>query len=165
MASWQTGRPAIFSPVFAFWVVLGIAYFGGHGQPTVQRYGWLGAIRQWSGYLAGLPVVIQLAVALVPLLVLVVIALKATGQRSWTGPAAICESGCLAAATPTWRGCATWRHGRQQTCPPRSLPNAAAWNAAARASRWTRATACPPGLSTRCGPPNSDHSADTVRML
>lgn len=69
---------ALFSPVFGLWVVLGVAFFSDHGQPTVQRYGWLGAIRTWSLSLTGLPAVVQIALALVPLLVLVVTALFVT---------------------------------------------------------------------------------------
>jgi hypothetical protein len=65
---------AIFSPAFALWAALGLAYFAARGQPTVHRYGWLGAIRVWSRHLAGLPVVVQIALLIVPLL-----ALLATG--------------------------------------------------------------------------------------
>jgi hypothetical protein len=64
---WMT---AIFSPAFALWVTLGLAYFAARGQPTVHRYGWLGAIRVWSRQLVGLPVVVQIALLILPLLVL-----------------------------------------------------------------------------------------------
>lgn len=61
---------ALFSPAFALWAVLGVAYFADHGQPTVRRDGWLGAIRAWSHQLTGLPAVVQVALVIIPLLVL-----------------------------------------------------------------------------------------------
>lgn len=61
---------ALFSPSFALWAALGLAYFASRSQPTVDRYGWLGAIRIWSGRLTGLPVVVQVALVIVPLLIL-----------------------------------------------------------------------------------------------
>ena len=66
---------AIFSPAFGLWIVLGAAYFTAHGQPTVHRYGWLGAVRLWSRHFSGLPIVVQVILLLIPLLVLVMTSL------------------------------------------------------------------------------------------
>jgi hypothetical protein len=61
---------ALFSPAFALWAALGLAYFASRSQPTVDRHGWLGAIRIWSRQITGLPVVVQVALVIVPLMIL-----------------------------------------------------------------------------------------------
>ncbi|MFD3538240.1 hypothetical protein ACFWUQ_01910 [Streptomyces sp. NPDC058662] len=60
---------ALFSPAWLFWLAGLAAWLRGEGWPTVQRLGWLGAAKEWTAGLTGLPVLVQ-AAAVVGLLLL-----------------------------------------------------------------------------------------------
>jgi hypothetical protein len=60
---------ALFSPAFAFWAGGFAAWLYGNGRPTIERLGWLGALRKWTSALQGLPVVVQVLLLIVPLIV------------------------------------------------------------------------------------------------
>jgi hypothetical protein len=59
---------ALFSPAFAFWSGGFAAWLYGNGRPTVEKLGWLGALRKWTAALQGLPVVVQALLLVVPLI-------------------------------------------------------------------------------------------------
>lgn len=61
---------ALFSPAFVFWAGGVAAWLYGHGWSVVQRLGWLGALREWTGNVRGLPAVVQVLLILVPLIVI-----------------------------------------------------------------------------------------------
>jgi hypothetical protein len=63
---------ALFSPAFVFWTGALFAWLYGPGRPTVERLGWIGALKHWSAQLQGLPAVVQGLLVVAPLVLITV---------------------------------------------------------------------------------------------
>ena len=158
---------ALFSPAFVFWAGGFAAWLYGHGWSVVQRLGWLGALRKWTGDVRGLPAVVQVLLILVPLIVITLSGLLlqrisrpalrllegywpagASGIREWSrrriSDRADGNAGRLRVLLP----------GRRQGS---ALPKSQSWAAASTATGGHRPcprNGRPRGLGTCCARPN-----------